>query len=99
MVDAIVEQAKAHNWTPELFKQINDSLNYTNVFRILRQELTEEEYRQLDFEYCAYMRPDQKELNRWLMERKQEEVKKQYAREKRSGFKYRSNYAKLPANW
>ena len=51
MVDAIVEQAKAHNWTPELFKQINDSLNYTNVFRILRQELTEEEYRQLDFEY------------------------------------------------
>ena len=73
MVNAIVEQAKAHNWTPELFKQINDSLNYTNVFRILRQELTAEEYQQLDFEYCAYMRPDQKELNRWLMERGEEE--------------------------
>lgn len=67
-VQSIISCVKEWNWTPELFQRVNNILNYTNIFNVLRRELTEEEYAQFDLEYCEYFKPGQKDLAKYIRE-------------------------------
>ena len=71
-VQKIISNVKSWKWTPELFQRVNDILNYTNIFNVLRRELTEEEYEQFDMEYCEHFRPGQKALAKYIKEKRGE---------------------------
>ena len=76
-LQAIIADAKAWKWTPELFDRIRRLLGYADVFNALRRELTTEEYEQFDLEYCSHIRPQDREITKWLTEeRKVKEWKK-----------------------
>lgn len=67
-LQAIIADVKAWKWTPELFERIRRLLGYADVFNVLRRELTTEEHEQFDLEYCSYIRPQDREITKWLTE-------------------------------
>lgn len=76
-LQAIIADAKAWKWTPELFDRIREMLGYADVSNALRRELTTEEYEQFDLEYCSHIRPQDRGITKWLTEeRKVKEWKK-----------------------
>lgn len=72
-INAIIAEAKAWKWTPELFERIKAILPYANIFNALRWQLTPDEYAQFDLEYCEYVRPGQRELTKWVRKRGEKE--------------------------
>lgn len=101
----IVQRAKAHEWTPELFIRCRELLGYVDVFNALRANLPPDEYEQFDIAYCDYIRPEGAALNRWLIQnhRKGSEKVKKDKKEVKGNSEGRRDkrhqFAGFPKNW
>ncbi len=80
-LQSVLTEVRAKRWTPELFDRVRMLLPYTNVFNIIRQELTTDEFEEFDLEYCCQDCPQNRELILWLRkERKVRECKEKEAK-------------------
>lgn len=70
-LESIVQQVRAHEWTPELFDRCRALLDRADVFNVLRRRIPLEEYEQFDLAYCNYIRPENRELNEYLIKERQ----------------------------
>ena len=70
-LESIVQQVRAHEWTPELFDRCRALLGHADVFNVLRRRMPLEEYERFDLAYCSHIRPQDKELNEYLIKERQ----------------------------
>lgn len=79
-LESIVQKVRSHEWTPELFDRCRALLGHVDVFNVLRRRMPLEEYEQFDLAYCNHIRPQDKELNEYLIKERQVKVWKEKKR-------------------